>query len=183
MTTLYELTDRLQELLQWAETDEVVEGIPESDLEIWMEEVEREIGQAGKAIEDKLELCGQVVRQLEADEAALKAEKDRFGAREKATKNHRERLKNYMVQAIRINVLTDTKGRLRVKTATMLTWVQKNPPSVDADNCDLFELPEQFVEFVPKVKSSELMAHIKESGGELPKGAALKEEKWHLRMK
>lgn len=48
------------------------------------------------ALEDKLEGIGCYIKNLEAEAAALKAEKDAFAAREKTTKNKAASLKNYL---------------------------------------------------------------------------------------
>ena len=48
------------------------------------------------ALEDKLEGIGCYIKNLEAEAAAYKAEKDAFAAREKAAKNKAASLKNYL---------------------------------------------------------------------------------------
>ena len=183
MTSLYELTGALSELVRAAEwgPEDGSEPTPEQQDE-WLAKIEAEMQTVSEHVEDKIEACGRMLRQLEADEAALAGEEQRFRARRKAVGAHGERLKRYMTSAILTLVELDAKGRRRVQTQSFLAWVQKNPPAVDVDGCSTLDLDERFVEYVPKVKAGAIMEHVRATG-EVPKGAALRDERWHLRLK
>ena len=68
-----------------------------------------------------------------------------------------------------------------VKTETFTVRRQKNPLAVDYDHCDAAVLPDEFVEWEPKILGASIIRAVKENG-EIPKGAALKDQRWHLRI-
>ena len=184
MVTLYELTEDLLDLIERTDDPEIPEASESKGLhdhvEQWLQDVERAL--AGDALEEKLEQCAAVVRQLDADETSLRTELERFQRRVKTVKAHRERLKSYMSHCILTLVEPDPKGRRRVETQRFKLWVQKNPMSVDTDQCDLVELDGRYVKFEPKVKAREIIDEIK-STGVIPNGAKLKEERWSVRIR
>ena len=166
---LYDLTERIHALLSDCDSDDN------------REELQRELEETYENLTQKLEAYAAVVRQLEADEAALKAEKERFDKRLKSVRSHKERMKYHMVTALHL-VEPDVKGKRRIVGEQFNLLLAKNPLGIDADSCDLRQLPVEFVDYIPKIKARDLLTHIKETG-DLPPGTALKDEAWSVRIK
>lgn len=115
--TLYELTEQYLQLLAFAEDPDVDPQVISDTLE----------GLDGD-IEEKADGYAKVIRQLEADEAALKAEIDRLTARKRTIGNSIDRMKEHLKQAM---ILCE---KPKFKTELFSFGIQKNPPKVVVDH-------------------------------------------------
>ena len=124
--TLYELTGEYLELLALAED-------PETDPQIFADTME---GLEGE-IEQKADGYARVIRQLDADSTALKAEIDRLTARKKAIDNSIDRMKESLKNAM---ILTN---KTKFKTELFAFGVRNNPPKLVIDHPD--QIPASFL--------------------------------------
>ena len=160
---LYDLTEELHSLLDEADDPENEEVA---------QQISRQIEATGAKIEEKLENYAAVVRELDATEKALKEEKSRFDNRMRSIRGHKEKLKAMMTDAL-FHVKPDGKGVHRVKGERFHLYLANNPPSVDTENCDIKSIPDEFIQFEPKILARDILSQLKETG-EIPEGVALK---------
>ena len=85
-------------------------------------------------INDKVENMCKLMRSIEADEIALKAEEKRLAAKRMTLEDRRESIKDYMEKEL-IKVKID-----KVKTPIFSVGFQNNKPSVEVDETKLEEL-------------------------------------------
>lgn len=111
--TLYELTDELMQLLELAED-------PEVDPEVLEDTLAALTGE----IEDKAVGYGKVIRQLESDAVALKAEEIRLNNRRKTLENNVKRMKDSLFTTMKV------MNRQRIDTDLFKFSIRKNPASV-----------------------------------------------------
>lgn len=123
MATLYELTEEWQQLIAMMDD-------PELDPQVLQDTMEALEGE----LEDKVDGYGKVIREVEAQKAALKAEIDRLTARSRAIDKNLDRLKEAVKQAM---IATD---KPKIKTALFTFSVAKKPASVVVDK-ELNEIP------------------------------------------
>ena len=138
--TLYELTEEVYRLYEFAED-------PEVDEEVFRDTLEALQGD----IEVKAEAYGKVIKQMEADRKAIEAEIERLTARKerlvKSTATMKERLQQAFTA---LNVQ-------KLKTDLFTFYIQKNPVSVVVDDPDA--VPDEFF----KVKKEVSKTAIKEA--------------------
>lgn len=116
------------------------------------------------------------MKNLEGREVALDAEISRLQARKKATENHRERLKSYLLEFM----IWAKKDRVELEAFTIS--VQRNPPSCVIE--DEKSIPAKFLTIIPESKQVDkkaVLAALK--AGEKVDGAQLATEKYHLRVR
>ena len=160
--TLYELTNEYQQLLLFAEDPDVDPQVIAYTLE----------GLTGE-IEDKADGYAKVIKQLDADTIALKAEIDRLTARKKTIENNIDRMKESLKNAM---LLCD---KPKFKTNLFTFTVQKNPEKVVLDS---EVVPEEYlVQQEPKVNKTLLKEDLK-AGKDLS-GIAHLEQDDSLRIK
>lgn len=156
---LYELVDAaldLQEQLEAGEMDEqaFTEAIDSIGLD--------------KKIES---LCG-VLRNLEAEAEAFKAEKERLAARERTARNAVDRLKAYLVENVK------TLGAKTVKVGTFALSLGK---SKSVEVLDATKIPAQYlIEQAPKVDKANISKALK-GGIEVPGARLLESEYLRIR--
>ena len=80
-----------------------------------------------------------VVRNLEAEAEATRAEANRLYERSNAAKNRRDGLKDYLLRCL------DEAGMAQVKDARFTVAVRPSPPSVDV--LDMAALPERYLRY------------------------------------
>lgn len=163
--TLYELTQEYAMLLEYAEDPDIDPEAIEDTME----------GLTGE-IEDKADGYAKVIRNMEADAAALKAEIDRFAARkrriEESIDRMKDRLKNAMIYM----------ERPKIKTALFSFSVQKNPPKAVIDILDK-DIPDRWlIPQAPKLDRKGLADALKEEDPEAL-GIAHLEQSESLRIK
>lgn len=113
MATLYELTADYQQLLELAED-------PDIDPEVIADTLEGLDGE----IEIKADGYAKVIRQLEADSAALKGEEERLAKRRRTIENNIANMKNTLQASMMIT------GKTKFKTELFSFGIRKNPASV-----------------------------------------------------
>lgn len=116
---LYELAGQYQELIPLAENAD-----DEADLQAFYDTLD---GLEGE-IKEKVGNCAAVVKTLDAQASAIKAEEDRLAKRRQAIQNSRDRLKLYMQSGMEAAQLSKIKGEL------FTVSIADNPPSVVIDS-------------------------------------------------
>lgn len=111
--TLYELSSEYMELLAMMED-------PDADLEVISDTLEA----IGGELEIKADGYARVMRQMDADAKAIKAEEYRLYNRRKAIENRSEWLKS------RLQGVMEVTGKTKFKTELFSFGIQKNPPKV-----------------------------------------------------
>ena len=123
-------------------------------------------------LDKKIEsICG-VLRNLEAEAEAFKAEKERLAARERTARNAVDRLKAYLVD----NVKT-----LGVKTVKVGTFALSLGKSKSVEVLDATKIPAQYlIEQPPKVDKANISKALKD-GVEVPGARLLESEYLRIR--
>lgn len=143
MSTLYELTGQMQALLALMED-------PDTDPQIIEDSLEAVSGE----IEYKADCYARVMAELEAQKAAVKAEKDRLAARESSLGKNIDRMK----ESLKTSMIAT--GKTKFKTELFSFNVQKNPPKVVIDDPD--RIPEGFlIPQPPKVDTASIKESLK----------------------
>ena len=163
---LYELTSdliTLQELLE--------ESVDDQLLQDTLEAVQGEY-------DVKMESYAKVIKNLEADMDALKAEAKRLTDKRKVLENNIDRLKKAMFDSMKATGITKAGGQL------FTVAIQKNGgkvPVIVAEDADLSILPDQLV----KVVESPDLEAIREllEAGKVVEGFTLGERGESLRIK
>lgn len=162
MSTLYEITGQIKELLLIAELEE----LDEQTLKDTMESLEYEL-------EDKADGYAKVIRELEGQAETLKSEIDRLTKR----RNGIETNISLMKEALK-NAMKET-GKTKFKTDLFSFTVAKNggkqPLNIHGD------VPETYKKIEYKVDNDKIREELK-GGKELP-FAKLKERGDHLRVR
>ena len=143
MATIYELTDEYRNVLELLDSDE---WDPES--------VEGLLAEIAGDIEEKVENYGKIIRMLEADVAAEKAEEKRIHDRRASREAKIAYLKKTAEYAMR------ACGRQKIKTPLFTFSIQKNPASVVID--DMTAVPEEYIiPQEPKIDKTAIKEAIK----------------------
>ena len=144
MSTLYELSEQYQELLSMALDPDIDEEAIADTLE----------GLEGE-IEDKADGYAKVMRNLEADASAIKAEIARLTERKKHIEANIDRMKRSLETAMRLT------GKTKFKTSLFSFNIAKNPASLKIDNPD--RVPEEFlIPQDPKIDTVGIKKELKE---------------------
>ena len=130
MANIYELTQDYLRLLEMAED-------PELDPEVIADTFEGIEGE----LEIKAENYAKVMKNLEGDIAALKAEEERLAKKRKAIENNIKRMKAALQEAMELT------GKTKFKTELFSFGIQKNAPSVVIDAADVRDIPEDYLKF------------------------------------
>ena len=138
--TLYELTDEVYRLLEFAED-------PDCDEEVFKDTLEALQGD----IEVKADAYAKVIRQIEADKKAVEAEIDRLEARKTTFANRIQTMKTSLQNAF---TALDVQ---KMKTDLFTIYIQKNAPSVIIDDPE--GVPDEYF----KVKKELSKTSIKEA--------------------
>jgi len=153
MAALYELVGLWKQVYNMADD-------PEMDAQAWLDTMEGIEGE----IEVKAENYGKVIRMLEADEAALKAEIDRMTARAKTIDNRVASLKNNLKETM------IALGKDKLTAGTFAFSVAKNggkTPLVVAEGTKAEDLPEEFITHPAPVINNEAIRAALDAGKEL----------------
>lgn len=143
--TLYELTNDYQNLLEMAE-DPDIDPVVLADT---MDAIEGEI-------EIKADGYARIIRQMEADAAALKAEADRITNRRRVIENNIRTMKNRLEDAM---IAT---GKVKFKTELFSFGIQKNPARVVID--DPTKIPAGFlIPQEPKIDTAAIKNSLKDA--------------------
>lgn len=146
MATLYELSDRYQNLL------EIAEMLDQDQLEEALSSVDDEI-------ENKADGYAKVIKELESQESAIKEEIKRLSERKSAIGNNIQRMKESLQDQMLL------MNKRKIKTPFFSFNIQNNPPSLSV--LDESHIPKRFYEEQdPKLNKRELLKALK-SGEEL----------------
>lgn len=145
--TLYDLADVYRQFLWAMEEDELDEDAIKDTLEA-----------LDGAFEDKADNYAVIMQTLQNDVDAIDKEMARLKARRDALKNNKERLKEYLENAMR------QIGKTKFKTQRFSFGIQKNggklPVIIDNENA----LPERFKVYSWKVDTDGLRSYLETMG-------------------
>lgn len=145
MATIYEMTDEYLALLELAEDPEVD---PET-LEGTLEALDGEI-------EEKADGYAKVMKQLEANVAALRAEEKRLSTKRTTCENNMKRMKQALQYAM------EATGKTKFKTDLFSFGIQKNPAAVVIDEQYIENIPEEYlIPQEPKIDKTKMKEDLK----------------------
>ena len=130
MANIYEITQDYLKLMELASD-------PEIDPEIIADTFEGIDGE----LEIKAENYAKIMKNLEGDIAALKAEEERLAKKRKAIENNIKRMKAALQEAMELT------GKTKFKTELFSFGIQKNAPSVVIDTADIRDIPEEYLKY------------------------------------
>lgn len=162
MANIYELTNDFKEVMSLLESGEYDREMLENTLEC----IECEI-------EEKADGYARVIRNTEADIAAIKAEEERLAKKRKALENSVAQMKGNLEEAMRAT------GKVKFKTELFSFNIQKNPAKV----CMVagVDVPWMYlIEQAPKIDTALIKETLK-SGVELPFAVLVQEESLRIR--
>ena len=143
MSTLYELTAQMQQLLEMAEDPDIDEQV----LADTMEGIEGEF-------EDKADGYAKVLAQLGAQQMALDHEIERLSARMKTIERNIKVMKDGLQQSMMVT------GKTKFKTSLFSFAIAKNPASLVIDDEDA--VPEAYkVPQPPKIDKKKIKEDLK----------------------
>ena len=143
MSTLYELTNEYQMLLDMAED-------PDADPQAIIDTMES----IGGEIEDKADGYAMVMKELQGTVDTLDAEIKRLKARKEARENNIKRMKEALQAAM------NATGKTKFKTALFNFAIAKTAPTLVVD--DFKSIPAKyFVEQLPKLDTAKLKDDLK----------------------
>jgi len=115
------------------------------------------------------------MKNLEGRETAIEAEIARLQARKKATENHRERLRTYLLESMR------RAGKDKIEFDTFTVSIARNPPSCEI--VDESAIPAKYITIIPETKQvnkKEVLVDLKQGPVE---GARLINDKVRLAIR
>ena len=163
--TLYELTSEYMELLAMLED-------PDTDEAVILDTLEG----VGGELEEKADGYARVMRQMDADAAAIKAEEERLHNRRKSLENRSAWLKS------RLQNVMELTGKTKFKTELFSFGIQKNPASVVIDEQYIENIPAEYlIAQDPKIDRQKIKEDLK-AGKDL-EGIAHLEQSESLRIR
>ncbi len=149
MSSLYQLTENYNNILELADNPEVTEDMIKEALDSISEEIEL------KAVN-----IAKLIKSIESDIAGVKAEKDRLAAKEKSMSNKVKNLKEYLYSAMKLT------GKEKIKTDLFSFNIQKNPASVNVISDT--DIPEEFLVEMPKQINKKAILEKLKAGETVP---------------
>lgn len=149
MSSLYQLTENYNNILELADNPEVTEDMIKEALDSISEEIEL------KAVN-----IAKLIKSIESDIAGVKAEKDRLAAKEKSMSNKVKNLKEYLYSAMKLT------GKEKIKTDLFSFNIQKNPASVNVISDT--DIPEEFLVEMPKQINKKAILEKLKAGEDVP---------------
>lgn len=151
---LYELTQNYMNLQALLEDETISQDI----IEAAMKEV-------GDDIEEKAQNYAVIMKNLEAEAAALEKEEKRLAARKSSLKNRNKILKDYLENSM-ISI-----GKTKFKTNLFSFNIGKNPSSINIDDENL--IPDQYIVYTKSLAKRAMLDDIKK--GVIIPGVSLKQ--------
>lgn len=149
MSTIYELTQELMELLNNAE-----EEMDEESLQGMIQLVEEDF-------EKKADGYWRVYKELEGRAAMMKAEEKRIASNRKVIENNMDRLKKTVEQAM---IAT---GKRKFKTDLFSFNIAKNPGALKLDeDLDFNEIPTEYIVFPEPTVNKDMVKEAIKNGQE-----------------
>ncbi len=165
MSSIYELTQDYLQILSMLEDPE----LDPQTLADTMEGIEGEF-------EIKAENYAKVMKNLEGDILAIKAEIDRLTSKKRVIENNIKNMKSTLQTAM------ETTGKTKFKTELFSFNIQKNVPSVVIDEQYIENIPEEFLKYKdPEIDKIAIKEALKR--GENLDGIAHFEQSESLRIK
>lgn len=165
MANIYEITQDYLTIMSMMED-------PELDPQTLYDTFEAVDGE----LEIKAENYAKVMKNLEGDIVAIKAEIDRLTNKKRAIENNIKAMKATLQGAMEIT------GKTKFKTDLFSFGIQKNAPSVIMDEQDLSKIPEEYLKFKdPEINKTAIKDAINK-GADLS-GIAHLEQSQSLRIK
>lgn len=165
MANIYEIAS------DWFRVQEMMED-PELDPQTLADTLEAIEGE----LEVKAENYAKVMKNLEGDIVAIKAEIDRLTSKKKTIENNIKNMKATLQSVMEVT------GKTKFKTDLFSFGIQKNVPSVVIDVEDVRDIPEDYLKFKePEVDKTAIKAAIND-GVDLT-GIAHLETKYSLRIR
>lgn len=153
MATLYDLSDRYQNLLEVAEM-------------LDQEQLDEALSGLDDEIENKANGYAKVIKELEAQENAIKEEVKRLNERKSAIGNNIKRMKESLQDQMLL------MNKRKIKSDLFSFNIQNNPPSLSV--LDESHIPKRFYEEqAPKLNKREILKALK--GGEELEGVEIKQ--------
>ncbi len=149
MSNIYEITQDYLKIMEMASDPEMNPDIIAGTFEA----VEGEL-------EVKAENYAKVIRNLEGDITAIKAEEERLARKRKAIENNIKRMKTALQEAMEIT------GKTKFKTELFAFGVQKNAPVVVIDTEDISKIPGEYLKVKTDVDKTLIKAAI-QNGADL----------------
>lgn len=144
MANLYEIAS------DWFRVQDMM-GDPELDPQTLADTLEAIEGE----LEVKAENYAKVMKNLEGDIVAIKAEIDRLSAKKRAIENNIKNMKATLQSVM------EATGKTKFKTELFSFGIQKNAPSVVIDVEDVRDIPEDYLKFKePEVDKTAIKAAI-----------------------
>lgn len=160
-SNLYELTEA------WKNIQELVD-----DEETPFEQLESAIKNIDQALEEKADGYAKIIRMLEGEAAAIKAEETRLSGMRKAKENRIMALKKSLEEAM------ITTGKKKFKTTLFGFNVQRNPPSVSVQDED--KIPEEYWRVQRSLNRRDILAALRD-GKEIPGAEIISTESLRIR--
>ena len=151
---LYELTQNYMNLQALLEDETISQDI----IEAAMKEV-------GDDIEEKAQNYAVIMKNLEAEAAALEKEEKRLAARKSSLKNRNKILKDNLENSMK------AIGKIKFKTNLFSFNIGKNPSSVNIDDENL--IPDQYIVYTKSLAKRAMLDDIKK--GVIIPGVSLKQ--------
>lgn len=143
--TILELSSEYMALLSMLED-------PDADEEIINDTLEAIDGE----LEVKADGYARVMRQMDADATAIKAEEERLYRRRKALEDRSAWLKR------RLQMVMEQTGKTKFRTELFSFGIQKNPASVVIDEQHLENIPEEYlIKQDPKIDRNKMKEDLK----------------------
>lgn len=167
MATMFERTAEIAFLYRLMEQGELDQETLEDALSVSKEE-----------LGIKLDSYTRVIKELEAENEAIKKETERLEARKKTNENHIKTMK----EAMKYAVLTAEPEAKKIKTTLFSYGVQNNAPSVVIDESYIENIPAEYLRVKePEIDKKKLLEDLK-AGKDL-EGIAHIEIKQSLRIR
>ena len=145
MSSLYDIASAYLQISEMMED-------PELDPQVLADTMEAIDGE----LEVKAENYGKVLRNLEGDIVALKAEEERLKARRQTLENNAKRLKMALQGAMEVT------GKTKFKTELFSFSIRKNAPAVVIDADELIKVPLKYlVAQEPKIDKAKIKEDLK----------------------
>ena len=149
MSTLYELTENYNNILELIDNPEISEEMVKTALD-----------EIAEDINEKVVNIAKLIKSIESDISGVKAERERLANKEKTMTNKVKNLKEYIYAAMQLT------GKERIKTELFNFTISNNPPSVkvvsDAD------IPEEYIVEMPKQVNKKAILEKLKAGEDVP---------------
>ena len=169
MAKLYELTEKYIKLNSLIEDALSNDDVSEDDLQTFIDTLDS----IQDSIEDKVGNIAGLLKNIESDIKAYKAEEERLAKRRKYLQNKYDGLKKYtqiMLESAKID---------KLKAGIFNVIIQNNPPSVEV--LDENKVPNEYkIPQDPKIDGKRLLEELK--AGKVIDGVRLISDKKHLRI-